>query len=152
MAIGRSRLRWNRLQEMVSSNSNSPPCCHGLDSSLSCIRIETCCRRAQIGFDSVLIQSIRACFFSIRFDELLLTLLASFDEQPDNPPPLPLDDSIALDSHFPPSHVSLGSMNGRRIAFTLGGEGRRLEMLDLGDTSTAQGSSAVGGGEDVEMK
>jgi len=90
--------------------------------------------------------------FSPRFDASLLTLLASFDEQPDNPPPLPLDNAIALDSHFPPSHVSLGTLNGRRVAFTLGGEGRRLEMLDLGDTGTTHGSSAVGGGEDVEME
>ncbi|GAA5877038.1 hypothetical protein JCM16303_006141 [Sporobolomyces ruberrimus] len=55
---------------------------------------------------------------------------------PDDPPLLPLDAAVSLDSHFPPSHVSMSVLNGQRIACTLAGEGRRIEFHDFDAPTT----------------
>ncbi|GAA5923221.1 uncharacterized protein JCM15063_003574 [Sporobolomyces koalae] len=69
-----------------------------------------------------------------------------FTPAPTSPSPLslPLDRTVHLDSHFPPSHVALATLHGRRIACSLAGEGRRLEILDLGSlTSSSQSSDEM---------
>ncbi|GAA5894244.1 hypothetical protein JCM5296_004693 [Sporobolomyces johnsonii] len=55
-----------------------------------------------------------------------------FSSPPSIPPlPLPIAHQHPLDSHFPPENIAFSTLSGRRIACTLAGEGRRLEVLDL---------------------
>ncbi|GAA5908343.1 uncharacterized protein JCM6883_004356 [Sporobolomyces salmoneus] len=80
----------------------------------------------------------------------LSSLTFSRDPQLDNPPSLPLDNAIALDSTFPPSNISLSTLNGRRLATTLAGEGRRIEFHDFDSSSSPTTTTA--NGDDMELQ
>ncbi|GAA6018169.1 hypothetical protein JCM11491_005618, partial [Sporobolomyces phaffii] len=61
----------------------------------------------------------------------LESLSFSSDPLPENLPLCPLEGAITLESHFPPSQITITTVGDRRIACTLAGEGRRLEFHQL---------------------
>ncbi|GAA5958492.1 hypothetical protein JCM3765_007894 [Sporobolomyces pararoseus] len=64
----------------------------------------------------------------------LLAFSPTFSSE--NPPELSFENAVGLDSHFPPSHVSIADLNGRPFATSLAGEGRRLEFHNFESIST----------------